>query len=263
MFSEIKKILNEEGIERIGIVDIKECVVINERLLPENPQSAIMFSIPYRSTYKTEEDGFSEYARVYDYHNFSKKLFERVITKMKEKTGYDFYGYCDHSPINEKLAIAKCGLGVIGRNSLFIDDIYGSFVFIGTIITNLKTDIKAKEIKPCAQCNKCVESCPNHAIIDSGINRAMCLSGISQKKNKTDEEKKLLKEHNVVWGCDICQTVCPHNINAKLTPLKYFSETRVPKIDKSFIMQLSDYNFENFAFAYKGRNLIINNIEFK
>jgi epoxyqueuosine reductase QueG len=263
MISKIKKILNEEGIEHVGVISIDDCEIINTRLMPDNANSAIMFTIPYRSTKNISNDGFSEYSRVYDYHNFCKKLYERTIAKMKEKTGFDFWGFCDHSPINEKLAIAKCGLGIIGRNSLFIDNEYGSFVFIGSLLTNMKTDFTAKDITTCENCGKCIESCPNSAIIEKGIDRSRCLSGISQKKRKTEEEKALLKSKNVVWGCDICQIVCPHNIKAKLSSINYFRESRIQTIDKNFILQLSDDEFDKFAFAYKGKDLILNNIEFK
>ena len=76
-------------------------------------------------------------------------------------------------------------------------------------------------------------------MLDKGIDRTKCLSAISQKKNKTDEEKQILKLNNIVWGCDICQEVCPYNEAALISPIKRFEDTRVKKIDKAFIDQMN------------------------
>lgn len=262
MFEYIKSVLNSEGILRVGMIDIADCDIINERILPNGINSAVIFIIPYRSQTEIANDGFSEYARVYDYHTFCKHLYERILDKLSENSGYKFYGFCDHSPVNEKLAAAKCGLGVIGRNSLFIDETYGSYVFIGSILTDAKNAQTTHEISFCEDCGKCIAACPNSAIIEKGIDRFKCLSGISQKKSKTTEEKELLKAHNIVWGCDICQNVCPHNKSAKISPIPYFKETRIPKIDKEFVLSLSDDDFKKYAFAYKGRKLVLDNIDF-
>ncbi|MBR5278094.1 MAG: epoxyqueuosine reductase [Clostridia bacterium] len=263
MFSIIKEELNKNGIERIGFIDIRDCEIINQRILPQWARSVVIFCIPYRSSKEIADDGFSEYARIYDYHNYSKQLYEIVISQLNSKTNCRFMGFCDHSPINEKLAAAKCDLGVIGKNSLFIDKIYGSFVFLGSLITDIECNIPAVEIKHCYNCGLCIDACPNNAIIEFGIDRYKCLSGISQKKKKTDEEKLLLKEHNIVWGCDICQNVCPYNKDAKISPIPYFQKTRVSKIDVEYINGLSDEEFNKFAFSYKGRDIVVNNINFE
>ena len=262
MFEQIKSSLKSKGIDRIGIIDINECEIINQRILPEWAESAVIFCIPYRSATEIARDGFSEYARIYDYHNFSHHLYDSLYCTIVDKHNH-FKGFCDHSPINEKLAAAKCGLGVIGKNSLFIDEKYGTFVFLGSIITDVKYTKPAHDIMACENCGLCISACPNSAILSMGIDRDKCLSGISQKKKKTDEEKALLKKHNIVWGCDICQNVCPHNISAKVSPMTYFKDTRIPHIDKEFILSLSDEEFKKYAFSYKGKEIVLNNIEFK
>ncbi|MBE6691764.1 MAG: epoxyqueuosine reductase [Ruminococcaceae bacterium] len=263
MFDLIKNILARHNLTRIGIIDIKECDIINQRILPEWSKSAIIFCIPYRSTNDSATDGFSEYARIYDYHNFCQSLYTSITAELSENLNFKFKGFCDHSPINEKLAAAKCGLGFIGRNSLFFDKEFGSFVFLGSILTDFICDSKAEDIAYCNNCGLCIASCPNNAILERGIDRNKCLSGISQKKAKTQDEIALLKEHNIVWGCDICQNVCPHNSNAKISPMPYFSDTRISRIDKEFIMSLSEEEFKKYAFSYKGRKIVLDNIDFK
>ncbi len=258
----IKDILANEGIFRVGILPLSECDIINARILPEWTKSVVIVCIPYRSVITEPTDGFSEYARIYDYHKYSKSLYDRVITTMEAETKHSFSGFCDHSPINEKLAAAKCGLGVIGKNSLFIDDRYGSFVFLGSIMTDMESQNNVHEIRHCEDCGLCKAACPNNAIKDFGIDRNLCLSGISQKKNKSVEERELLKANNIVWGCDICQNVCPHNASAEISPIPYFKETRIPYITRDYIISLTDEEFERYAFSYKGRKIVINNIDF-
>ncbi len=261
MLELIRSAFLDEGIDRIGFIKIEDCDIINQRILPQWAKSVIVFAIPYRSVLDKPSDGFSEYARVYDYHQFASSLYERVIHRLTEETKFNFQGFCDHSPINEKIAIAKCGLGIIGRNSLFIDDIYGSFVFIGSLVTDAEFDTDTFEIKSCENCGLCIKTCPNSAITENGIDRQKCLSAISQKKKKTDEEKTLLNKYKIAWGCDICQLACPHNIKAKISPIPYFSETRIQFIDKKLILLMTDEEFNKYAFSYKGRDIVLNNID--
>lgn len=247
---------------RLSMINIDDCDIINERILPAWAKSAVVFCIPYRSSVEPASDGFSEYARIYDYHNFSKQLYEETLAELRSGNENNFCGFCDHSPINEKIAAAKCGLGVIGRNSLFIDDVYGSFVFLGSLITDIEYTEKCQEIRSCCNCGACITECPNSAIIEFGIDRTKCLSGISQKKQKTETEKLLLKQHNIIWGCDICQNICPHNKYAIISPIPYFKDTRIKTITKAFIESLNNEEFKKYAFSYKGKNLVMNNIDF-
>ena len=262
MKNQIENIFASRGITRLGYVPISECEIINERILPKDAKTAMIFIIPYRSSHDYANDGFSEYARIYDYHKFASSLYEKVIDKLKDETGYNFYGFCDHSPINEKLAAAICGLGVIGRNSLLIDSEFGSFVFIGSLITDAEIQAELQEVSLCINCRKCIDACPNLAILEKGIDRSICLSAISQKKTKSDSEKALLKANNIIWGCDICQIVCPYNVNSKISPIDYFKNTRIERVDKQFIESLSDDEFAKYAFSYKGRKIVLDNIDF-
>ncbi|MBO4453357.1 MAG: epoxyqueuosine reductase [Clostridia bacterium] len=261
MIEKIKKVFAAEGIYNVGMIPISECSIINQRILPDFAKSAIVFTIPYRSYKGVVSDGFSEYARIYDYHKFAYALYERIIPAICGAAGCRASGFCDHSPINEKIAAAKCGLGVIGRNSLFIDNRHGSFVFIGSVMTDIEYSGEIVEPVLCINCGRCAISCPGNAIGEHGIDPSKCLSAISQKKQKTDEEKAILREHGIAWGCDVCQNVCPYNEKSEISPIPYFSETRIEKIDRAFIDSLTDEEFKKYAFSYKGRKIVEDNIE--
>ena len=94
-----------------------------------------------------------------------------------------------------------------------------------------------------------------------------CLSAISQKKGKlTEEERNLLIKYDTVWGCDICQEVCPHTkraISEKsiYTPIDFFYQNRIELLTKEKIMSMSDDEFSSRAFSWRGRETIMRNIE--
>jgi epoxyqueuosine reductase len=113
----------------------------------------------------------------------------------------------------EKAWAVKCGLGWIGKNSCLINKEKGSFFFLGSIITNLELfydDDESREY--CGSCTKCMDACPNGAITAPGIiDAGKCISylSIEHKGAFTDEDKAKL--HGWIFGCDICQDVCPWN----------------------------------------------------
>ena len=116
-----------------------------------------------------------------------------------------FSAFVDNSPIPEVKTAALAGLGVVGENGLLITEEFGSWVFIGEIVTDLFIECEEREIKSCIKCGKCKKVCPA---------KNECLSAVSQKKGElSSEEERLLKENNIVWGCDICQEVCPLQVS--------------------------------------------------
>ncbi len=257
-----KKLFQSEKIQRVGIISVNDCDVLNRRLMPQWAKSVIVFCIPYRTTREIGTDGISEYARIKDYHKVVREIYDRILPILIEKSGHQCMGFCDHSPINEKLAALKCGLGILGRNSLFIDKVYGSFVFLGSIVTDAPYNEKVTDIISCENCGKCISVCPAGAIIEKGIDPCLCLSGVSQKKQKTDYERAILKKNGISWGCDICQLACPHNECASLSPLKAFADSRVSNITHDYINNMCDEEFRSFAFSFRGKKTVLDNLRY-
>lgn len=257
----ITNFFHTEKISEVGCIPYSELQIINSRLMPQNISSAIMFLAPY-DIGKDYSDGISCYAHVLDYHNYFNNLFNRAIEFLNNQfQNYHFYGFSDHSPINEKIAAAKAGLGVIGCNSLLINPVYGSYVFIGAILTDMELPYKIYEIKKCIVCKKCIEKCPTQAIQIDNYSATVCLSALSQKKKINNEEFSILKKNNVAWGCDICQRNCPMNTKRKSTPIPYFQSMRFDAITTEQINDMSNDEFQKYAFSWKGKNRIIENIE--
>ncbi|OGO89467.1 MAG: hypothetical protein A2Y15_05780 [Clostridiales bacterium GWF2_36_10] len=265
MFNEILKVFNNEQITQVGYISAKDMTIINPHILPEGVEikSCIVFLVSYYyEDIIIDNLGVSIYARAKDYHIYFNNLYERILPILENICKRErFFGFADHSPINEKLAAARAGLGVIGKNFLLINKEYGSFVFIGSLLTTLALPEFVFEISPCTGCNLCVNSCPTGAITEKGINRERCLSHISQKKIKSDDELQLLKDNKTVWGCDICQNACPLNKNTKSTEIEFFKTDCLNNFSKCLIESMSEKRFRTYPFSWRGKEVILKNIE--
>ena len=247
----IKNIFEREKIEYFSIVPVEKAEIINSYLMPDWAKNVIVFLIPYRTDRK-EKEPLAHFARIRDYHCFSKELFRRLSEDFKQLFGEaNFKGYADHSPINERKLAFECGLGDVGKNGLIINEKYGSYVFIGEIYTDI--DLKSYILpaqKLCTDCRECISSCPKQDV---------CISEISQKKKKTEEDFLVLQKNNVVWGCDRCQESCPLNKNASLSPLEYFYQKKIASFKD--IIFMDEKTFKNYSFSYRKRSVIEENVE--
>jgi epoxyqueuosine reductase len=153
------------------------------------------------------------------------------------------------------VAAAKAGLGVIGENTLLINPDYGSWVFIGEIVTTLPIDTaKNTGLHRCIGCGKCVAACPAGILGRLDFDKTKCLSNITQSKGElTPQQTKLIKASGCAWGCDICQSVCPMNNNAAITPLEPFKTDLRPQV------KVGD-PIDGRAYAWRGRAVIERNL---
>lgn len=247
----IKEIFKKEKIEYFSITPINKEDIINPRLMPENANKAIVFLIPYKTSC-TKAESLAHFAQIKDYHGFSKMFFERIIPEIQNLYPQNrFFGFADHSPLNERKVAARCGLGCIGKNGLLLNEKYGSYVFIGEILTDAPIDDYILSAPPlCTNCDLCIKACPKKEI---------CLSELSQKKRKSEEDYVELKKNGIIWGCDICQETCPANIGRELSPFSYFYEDKIRSPEE--ILSMSDDKFNQYSFSYRGRKVIEENIK--
>ena len=201
---------------------------IEERIYPEKifeqPKSIIAIALAYPSRMKKprSEKGKprGEFARASwgtDYHHILNDRMNKLIAYIKEAADEENIGSVDFKPMVDTgelvdVAVAqRAGLGFIGRNGLLITEEFGSFVYLGEIITNI--DFEADEEVPfgCGDCMKCIDACPTGALLGDGrINAQVCLSYQTQTKGYMPDEFRK-KMGRVIYGCDICQVVCPYN----------------------------------------------------
>ena len=165
--------------------------------LPDYARSVIIMAFPYLLEDEVYEDSnISKYAVPPDYHPvLEARLFSAVEKLTKLYPDEEFVFFADNSPIPEVRAATIAGIGVTGSNSLLITEQFGSFVFLGEIVTTLPLAQSEGKIKECLKCGLCTEACPCDAIENGRVIREKCLSHITQKKGElSPEEIKLIKD---------------------------------------------------------------------
>lgn len=209
-------------------------------------QSVIIFIHNYFP--KNKFDFLKKYKIAYyaygrDYHKVLAKKLKKIISDIKQLApDCECRSFTDSAPVMEKVLAEKAGLGWIGKNSLLINRKLGSYFFISGIVTNLKlnynTDIEKNR---CGNCRNCIDACPTKAIEKPYIvNSNLCISYHTiENKNEIPEK---LGNSEWIFGCDICQQVCPWNRKAKPNNEKDFSI-------KNELLELNDSALENLTEA--------------
>ena len=162
----------------------------------------------------------AKYAYGRDYHKVIekklKKLSRFVLESGGEGTSVKYY--VDTGPILEKAFAQNAGLGFFGKNTNIITRGFGSWVFLASVITNLELETDTPHTGSCGSCRICIDACPTDALLGNyTIDARRCISylTIESKEEMPEELKKNTGEW--VFGCDICQDVCPYNFRARTT----------------------------------------------
>ena len=186
------------------------------KLLP-GAKSVICFLINYFPDADQENNApkISKYAYGKDYHDIIRPKLQLMLDQMKEKFG-DFHGrgFVDSAPVLERSWAVISGLGWVGKNGNLIHKKRGSFFFIATLIVDLELAYDHPEHADyCGTCTRCIDACPTQAIEpDKVVNGSKCISYFTiELKDLLIPESMKNKFDNWIFGCDICQDVCPWN----------------------------------------------------
>ena len=213
-----------------------------------NAKTVISLGMNYYHEKKPLRKGFGKVARYAygrDYHKIIwKKLknIEAFIKSLNPKANTK--SFTDTAPILERSFAEKAGLGHIGKNCCLITKEFGSWVFLAEIITNLEipeilpgqtlasnsTTSSKSNFPICGSCTRCIDSCPTKAIIAPGvIDTRKCISYLTIENKKQIHKKfhTAIKNSGRLFGCDICQEVCPHNCRAKNRTVKELGEPAI------------------------------------
>ena len=192
------------------------------KLLP-GAKSVICFLINYFPDEDQDTDApkISKYAYGKDYHEVIRPKLHFILAQMKEKFG-DFHGrgFVDSAPVLERSWAVLSGLGWVGKNGNLIHKKSGSFFFIATLIVDLELSYDPPETADyCGTCTRCIDACPTQAIeADKVVNGSRCISYFTiELKDLLIPQPMKNKFENWMFGCDVCQDVCPWNRFSKPT----------------------------------------------
>jgi epoxyqueuosine reductase len=160
----------------------------------------------------------SRYAAGTDYHFIMKERLNGMLAMIKNSIpGAEGRAFVDSAPVMEKALAMRAGLGKQGRNSLLIIEGGGSFFFLGELILNVPALYdKPISFDPCSGCSLCVDACPTAAINEDGFLMAgRCISYLTVEHRGEIAAEFTGKLNNMVFGCDLCQEVCPHNSSSR------------------------------------------------
>ncbi|KUO61033.1 epoxyqueuosine reductase [bacterium BRH_c32] len=188
----------------------------NIKEILRSAESVISLGMFYDSGEKHEyKPGFgkvSRYAWGTDYHFIMWEHLEEMIDELKEiDSSFEGIFYVDTGPVMDKVWAVKSGLGWQGKNTNIINKESGSFFFIANIITNKKFEYSVPSADYCGTCRACIDACPTNALNPYHIDARKCISYLTIE-NKGEISKEFTgKFENWIFGCDICQDVCPWN----------------------------------------------------
>lgn len=188
----------------------------------------------------------SNYAWGDDYHDVLREKLELLLTYIQtlvpEAQGKT---YVDTGPLLERSYAEKAGIGWVGKNTCIIDQHYGSYLFLGEILINLDLPSDAAQTDHCGTCTRCLDACPTTALLEPyKLDATKCISylTIEKKGDFSSEEKSMIGNH--IFGCDICQEVCPWNHKSLIPDLDCFkprSGNFLPSLENLNSMTKEDF----------------------
>ena len=229
------------------------------RLLPR-ARSVIVVGKLYNTAqpYSTEIDDpgrgwISRYAWGRDYHAVMREGLERLAERLRSFADFEWKVCVDTAPLLERSYAREAGLGWIGKNTCLINQQSGSWFFLGELLTSLELAVDAPPPDRCGTCSRCIDACPTQAIVPDGaggwsLDARLCISyfTIELKGPIPEEHRAAMGRH--IFGCDICQDVCPWNRQAPSAPEPDFAPRHfAPPLD-----QIALLSPEEFRRSYAG-----------
>jgi epoxyqueuosine reductase len=228
------------------------------KLVP-GAKTVITLILNYYPSAKQNNDApkISKYAYGKDYHEVIRSKLKLLLQFMHENIGaVNGRGFVDSAPVLERSWAVKSGLGWVGKNGNLISKQSGSFFFIATFICDLELEYDSAFAKDyCGTCTKCIDACPTDAILPGKtINGSKCISYFTiELKDALIDESMKGKFENWMFGCDICQDVCPWNRFSK--PAHEQGFTPIPEILNLTAGQWEEMTEEAFQEVFKNSPL--------
>jgi epoxyqueuosine reductase len=228
------------------LTDRRATVRRDPKILLESARSIICVGKLYNTEGPT--DGMvSRYAWGEDYHGVMRTGLERLVEQMTREAGAFEHKICvDTAPLLERSYARQAGLGWIGKNTCLIHEPLGSWFFLGEVITSLEIEHDCPPPDRCGTCTRCIDACPTRALIPNGeewtLDARRCISylTIELRGPIPEEHREGMGAH--IFGCDICQDVCPWNSRAPVSKDEAFSARPLPDFANFVKLSAEEFN---------------------
>lgn len=239
---------------------------INPFLYMPEGKTIISIAFPYMHDLEfSEGTHFSKYTIGKDYHCVTIEYMDKICAFIRSMGARAMY-FVDSNALPERYIAYNSGVGFIGKNNTLITEKYGSYVFLGEIITDLTIEPDKPLEQKCGNCEICLKACPTNSIVEGqeGINNNanICLSYITQKKDIDDSWFEKLNGR--LFGCDTCQRACPYNKEIEVSSIKEFKPyEHMKKIDLQALINIDNKLFKDkyklTSCGWRGKNIIKRN----
>ncbi len=200
---------------------------------------------------RTPTGRVAQYSRGADYHGVMKRMLAEVAERMRREIDepFEHRAFVDTGPLLERALAAAAGLGWVGKNTLLMHEEVGSFLFLGELITTLEMAPDTPVPDHCGSCTRCLDACPTAAFPEPyRLDASRCISyfTIEHRGEVPAEFQHAIGDW--VFGCDICQDVCPHNTHAPSVRNEALAERRVPeRIDLVDLLRLTSGDYKRLT----------------
>lgn len=233
---------------------------INPILVFSRSQSIIIVAMNYWTGYHQPMDPhygkISRYAWGMDYHFVLREKLKQLLQWMQQQDS-SIRGkiYVDSGPLLEKAWAVRSGIGWMGKNTTIISKIYGSFIFLGIILLNIPLTYDQPIQDYCGTCTVCVDACPTGALVTPYIlDASKCISYLTVEHRGEIPGKFRITLDNWIFGCDICQEVCPWNrFTHKTTIMEFYPKNG---LDSTPLSQWNNLTEEEFRIKFKNSPIV-------
>lgn len=243
---------------------------LDPKLTLESCKSIIVMALSYNIDYRPKANeqvsgSLSKSSWGEDYHKVLKKKMDSLIEEIKKIEDFNYKAFVDTGPLLDRELAYRAGLGYYGKNCSIINKEYGSYIFLAYILTDLDLEITQDRVdNDCGDCILCLKACPTGALqAPYKINPKKCISYLTQTKELINEDLRH-KMGRSIYGCDICQQVCPKNKGVKISQHQEFVPRKtggLVDIEELFAMSNREFKLKygHKAGAWRGRNVFIRN----
>jgi len=241
-------------------------------------KAGIVIGVSNYQTFEGVADGqlrghFASVSWGEDYHRVLRRKMNELmqaINDERQNSGelpMNYQVFVDNSPLVDRGSAYRAGLGFFGKNNCLINHHFGSFFFIGQILVDTYITFTKPQLveNGCGTCRRCLDVCPNQALGEGfSLDPSRCISYLTQKKSLTPDEENRISTY--LYGCDLCQQVCPYNQDLKKTREKAFwieAETASPPLSEILMLTNRDYKirYGKTASGWRGKKNLIRNAQ--